>query len=264
MLRTKLAATGILAATLGIGIFTHVTDGATVNHLPTHSELKAALIAARNMNNGGLDTDMWATIVTRDGFVHHVAFTGADRDDQWPGSRVISAQKANAANAFSLEGLALSTANLFSPTQPGASLFGLLESNPVDTDVAYRGNPSRNGRNNDPMRGRRIGGVNAFGGGLALYNAQGVLVGGLGVSGDTSPADHNIAWHVRSLLELDYVPAGVSGDADRPDNIIFDIAPDVNGHPTSAGGFGHPHALVGNEANETAIANALPPVRTVL
>ena len=34
------------------------------------------------------------------------------------------------------------------------------------------------------MVGGRIGGVNVFGGGLALYNANGKLLGGLGVSGD--------------------------------------------------------------------------------
>jgi hypothetical protein len=50
---------------------------------------------------------------------------GDERGDQWPGSRVISAQKANTANAFSLPGLALSTAQLFSAVQPGGSLYGL-------------------------------------------------------------------------------------------------------------------------------------------
>ena len=114
---------------------------------------------------------MWATIVNRDGVVCAVAFTGDNRGDQWPGSRVISAQKANTANAFSLPGLALSTANLYSAVQPGGSLFGLQESNPVNTDVAYGGNPAqlRPGQRSDGRR--RIGGVNVFGGGLALYNA---------------------------------------------------------------------------------------------
>ena len=76
---------------------------------------------------------MWGTVVNRDGVVCAVAFTGNNRGDQWPGSRVISAQKANTANAFSLPALALSTANLFTATQPGGSLFGLQASNPVDT-----------------------------------------------------------------------------------------------------------------------------------
>jgi hypothetical protein len=40
---------------------------------------------------------MWGTVVNRDGIVCAVAFTGGSRGDQWPGSRVISAQKANTA-----------------------------------------------------------------------------------------------------------------------------------------------------------------------
>jgi uncharacterized protein GlcG (DUF336 family) len=113
---------------------------------------------------------------------------------------VISAQKANTANAFSLPKLALSTANLYTAVQPGGSLYGLQASNPVDTNVAYGGSPSAYGQQNDPMVGQRIGGVNVFGGGLALYNAQGVLLGALGVSGDSSCADHNIAWRTRHGL----------------------------------------------------------------
>ena len=108
--------------------------------------MRAALVAARNQSNGGLNLDMWGTIVDRDGVVCAVAFTGNDRDDQWPGSRVISAQKANTANAFSLRGLALSTANLFTAVQPGGSPFGLQESNPVSNHAAYSGNPDRYGR----------------------------------------------------------------------------------------------------------------------
>jgi len=56
---------------------------------------------------------MWGAIVNRDGIVCAVAFTGADRGSQWPGSRVIAAQKANTANAFSLPTLALSTCPVF-------------------------------------------------------------------------------------------------------------------------------------------------------
>ena len=56
---------------------------------------------------------------------------------------MISAQKADTANAFSLRTLALSTANLFTAVQPGGSLFGLQESNPVDTDAAYGGSPNQ-------------------------------------------------------------------------------------------------------------------------
>src|SRR5437764_7821386 len=104
------------------------------------------------------------------------------------------------------------------------------------------------------MVAHRIGGVNVFGGGLALYNSAHVLVGAIGVSGDTSCADHNIAWRTRNNLGLDHVPAGVSGDPAHPDNIIFDFAGGV-----SAGGFGHVHCRKGHEAEESALAAALPP-----
>ena len=137
-------------------------------NLPGHAALKQALEAAVAAEASGLNFEMWATLVDRDGVVCEVAFSGANRGSQWPGSRVISAQKANAANAFSLNGLALSTANLFSAVQPGGSLFGLQESNPVDTSVAYKGPSHQYGTPNDPMGGEKIGGVNVFGGGLAL------------------------------------------------------------------------------------------------
>ncbi len=215
--------------------------------LPNHAELKAALDAAVAVEMSGLDFDMWATIVNRDGVVCAVAFSGGDRDDQWPGSRVISAQKANTANAFSLDGLALSTANLYSAVQPGGSLFALAESNPVDTSVAYKGPAKKYGMANDPMVGSKVGGVNVFGGGLALYDEIGV-VGGLGVSGDTSCADHMIGWRTRNNLDLDMLMTagvgGVSGDVTRPDNIVYDILPNPNGGAgISAGGYGHPECI---------------------
>src|ERR1044071_4135178 len=195
--------------------------------LPSHGALRHALDDAQKEENGGFGLQMWATVVNRDGIVCAVVFTGGNRGDQWPGSRVISAQKASTANAFSLPALSLSTANLYTAVQPGGSLFGLQESNPVATDVAYSGNPDKYGQRNDPMVGSRIGGVNVFGGGLALYDVSGRILGGLGVSGDTSCADHNIAYRTRNTLELDYVPAGVAaaGDPSRRDNIIFDIVP---------------------------------------
>src|ERR1700743_1336405 len=119
--------------------------------LPGHGALQAALAAATATETSGLNNQMWATIVDRDGVVCAVAFSGVDRGAQWPGSRVISAQKANTANSFSLDassssdgsgqpnGLALSTANLYSAVQPGGSLYGLQASNPVNTGVAYAG-----------------------------------------------------------------------------------------------------------------------------
>ena len=241
-------------------------------NLPGYSALKAALAMAVSTETSGLNNQMWATIVDRDGIVCAVAFSGVNRGAQWPGSRVISAQKANTANSFSLDassnsagsgqphGLALSTANLYSAVQPGGSLFGLQESNPVDTSVAYQGPSSNYGSTSDPMVGDKIGGVNVFGGGLALYATTAeTLVGAVGVSGDTSCADHNIAWRVRNNLGLDHMAntSGVSGDATRPDNIVFDIAPNMyGGTGISTGGFGHPTCL-----GQPAAPSTLPAVR---
>jgi uncharacterized protein GlcG (DUF336 family) len=225
------------------------------SELPTHDQLRAALQKARNTPNGGLNLDMWATVVDRSGIVVAVAFTGAKVGDQWQGSRVISAQKANTANAFSLPTLALSTANLYFATQPGGTLFGLQESNPVDPAVAYGGNINDFGTAQDPMIGKRIGGINVFGGGVALYASDGTLLGGLGVSGDMSCADHNIVWKTRSFLGLDHVPAGVSPPP-KFDNIIYDLVtgPDSVGDLTSKSGFGHPTCT----AATTAISDSLP------
>lgn len=235
------------------------------NNLPNYAAIKAALVAAQAESNGGFGLDMWVAVVDRDGRVCAVAFSGANRGDQWPGSRAIAAQKANTANAFSLPGLALSTANLWAATQPGGSLFGLQFSNPVDTGVAYGGNVQQIGKPNDPMTGLKIGGVNVFGGGLALYNSSGILLGALGVSGDSSCADHNIAWRTRDALGLDYVPAGVGSPGD---NMIFDIQPvaaaDHENHPAtvSASGFGHPECGVGptDDAADNAVVIAACPL----
>jgi len=227
--------------------------------LPTQPALKTALDAAVAAESSGFNLQMWATIVDRDGVVCAVAFSGIDRGAQWPGSRVISAQKANTANAFSLQGLALSTGNLYSAVQPGGSLFGLQESNPVNTLAAYAGADGSNyGTANDPMKGLKIGGVNVFGGGLGLYGAGRVLMGGVGLSGDTSCADHNIAWRVRKNLGLDHLQGvgGVSGDAARPDNIVYDLRSSGGASGSfSKSGWGHPECV------NTGDPSALPAVQ---
>jgi uncharacterized protein GlcG (DUF336 family) len=215
--------------------------------LPNHSQLQSTLKTVVAENNGGFSLQMWATIVDRDGVVKLVVFSGKDRGDQWPGSRVISAQKANTANAFSLPKLAISTGNLYSAVQPGGSLYGLQFSNPVATDVAYGGSSLQIGTPNDPMVGKKIGGVNVFGGGLAIYDETGALLGGLGLSGDSSCADHVIAWKLRHALKLDKVPGGLSPTKD--DNIVFDIK-----NNASASGWGHPEC----SPDATKIGNDLP------
>jgi uncharacterized protein GlcG (DUF336 family) len=280
---------GSAAALLALASALHAQNGpnsssnfSSCANVPGHSALAAALASALAAENSGLNNQMWATIVDRDGILCAVAFSGVNRGAQWPGSRIISAQKANTANAFSLDsssrsngkgqaaGLVLSTANLFTAVQPGGSLFGLQESNPVSTFVAYAGPSSSYGQSNDPMVGNKIGGVNVFGGGLGLYTTGKTIVGAVGVSGDTSCTDHDIAWRTRHALGLDHLSGvgGVSGDPARPDNIIYDIVanPDGTGGTgqspggsggvgTSPSGFGHPKCL------NYAQPSLLPPVQ---
>jgi uncharacterized protein GlcG (DUF336 family) len=268
---------GILTFGTILAAVSAFADDSGCRSLPSQAQLKAALVAATNSEGSGLNMNMWGTIVDRDGIVCAVAFTGTNRGSQWPGSRVISAQKANTANSFSLDPtaasggnggpLALSTANLYSAVQPGGSLFGLQESNPVDTSVAYKGPSSNYGGGNDPMAGSKIGGVNVFGGGLALYNSSHQIVGAIGVSGDTSCADHNIAWRTRHNLDLDHLGAPVpvipgpaslfAGDTAHPDNIIYDIiANPAGGTGVSPSGFGHPSCY-----NQTTNPHNLPAVQ---
>ena len=146
---------------------------------------------------------------------------------------MISAQKANTANAFSLPGLALSTANIFSAVQPGGSLYGLQFSNPVDTSVAYGGDPTAYGRPTTRWSASTSAVSTCSAAVWRSMPATARCSAQFGVSGDSSCADHNIAWKTRDALKLDYVPAGVS--ATKDDNIVYDI--DADG--VSASGWGH-------------------------
>ena len=60
------------------------------------------------------------------------------------------------------------------------------------------------------------------------------MVGGLGVSGDTSCTDHIIGWKVRDALDLDSVPGGVSTTGD--DNLII-------ADPVTPNSFQHPKCV---------------------
>lgn len=205
-----------------------------VDHDHLTAALKASVKPSGGPTNGGLDNNEWAAVVDRSGVLCAIAFSGGKADDQWLGSRAIAAEKANTANSVSLKEFAVSTANLYSQSQPGGPLFGLPLSNPPNQAAIYGGSPDKFGTPSDPMLNKSPGGVIVFGGGLALYTDNDV-VGGVGASGDTSCADHNIAWRIRAALKLDRVPAGASPTT-KNDAIIYDIGP--NGK--SATGYGHP------------------------
>lgn len=186
----------------------------------TVNAVQSQLAHVATMNNGGLfsPSRMWSAVVDRQGVLCSVIRLG----DAWPGSRAIAIAKANTANGFSNDQLALSTANLYGPTQPGGPLYGLNNSNPFNPAFLPQG----------AGLGRVPGGVITFGGGVALYSG-GKVIGGLGLSGDSACADHVIAYRMRRLanLGLDKVPGGVAPDG--TDNIIY-----ANGSPT---GYQHPH-----------------------
>lgn len=219
-----------------------------------HEKLAAALNQAHADGKTGLQNHSWATLVDRNGIVCAIAKTTSD-NNIWLGSRVISAQKANTALDYSTNTFALATANIWAAVQPGGSLYGLQHSNPVNPAIAYGDNsvsaggadsttPPAYGDANDPMVGQYPGGVNVFGGGLALYDQNGTLIGGLGTSGDTSCADHVYTWRTRDYLDLDQLPGGLTNGHD---NIIYDLVSTNPGKTNSgfdslvsASGFGHP------------------------
>jgi len=203
--------------------------------------LKSSVKASGGPGNGGFDTHQWALIVNRQGMACAITFSGPTPDSQWPGSRLIAASKAATANGLSLPDMALSTANVYAPAQPGGTLYGIEVTSPW---LPPDGDPTTFGTDRDPLMGKSVGGIVVFGGGLALYDDNGV-VGGLGVSGDSPCADHNVAWRVRIALGLDKVPAGVNPKA--KDAIVYDLDP--NGK--SASGWGHPKCA-GSEADVAA------------
>jgi len=248
VLNKKIAANLIVLGALASGSEL-AFSACTMPGFPDHDALKTALATAVSQTAGGLDFPMWATVVDRNGKVCDVVFSGTNRHSVWKGSRVISAQKAYTGIAFSTTGptgLALSSANLYSTVMEGGTLYGLQHSNPVDAKTAYAGDPATWGSATDPLIGKIIGGINVFGGGLALYDADKKLIGGIGVSGDTSCTDHNVAWNLRKAIGFDSVPAGVGTPGDN-------MKVDVNGETGGWQAFSHPECSV----DETTVTNGL-------
>jgi uncharacterized protein GlcG (DUF336 family) len=163
---------------------------------------------------------MWGAVVNRDGELCAYVTSTVDPTQVWPGSQAIAKAKAYTANAFSLDDLALSTARLYTFVQPGHSLFSLNWSNPFNP--SFLAAPDGNGGGSR----RLVGGLITFGGGVPLYSG-GRVIGGLGISGDTSCTDHEIAKRVRQLAGMN-PPGGAAVD-----DIVY---PNVDG-PSP---FGHP------------------------
>lgn len=216
-------------------------SNATCSGLPTEAQLRTLLNQAaspagvtRYGQVGGLfgGERMWAAVVNRDGELCAYNTSTADPTQVWPGSQAIAKAKAYTANAFSLDTLALSTARLYTFTQPGHSLWSLGQSNLFDPNALAR--PGSSGRGTNQI----AGGLIFFGGGVPLYS-EGKIIGGVGVSGDTSCADHEIAKRVRDLAGLN-PPGGA-----LVDDIVYESS--VFAHPVCLSTWRN-GVRIGNEA----------------
>ena len=211
---------------------------ANCNDLPTATELRQAMLAAAKLPNaGGLfeGARMWGAIVNRDGEICIYITSTSDPTQVWPGSQAIAKAKAYTANAFSLDSLALSTAMLYTFTQPGHSLWSLGQSNLWHPALTAAPGGQSGGNN------QIGGGLIFFGGGVPIYRA-GKIIGGLGISGDTSCADHEIAKRTRNVLGLN-PPGGALAD-----DIVYSTPdpPSVFAHPKCVNTWRN-GSFVGNE-----------------
>jgi len=173
---------------------------AECRNLPSAADLKKWLREAPGNGGeaGGLFSGRreWAAIVNRQGVICVTAVATDDPASSWPGSQAIAKAKAYTANSYSTDDAPLSTARLYTLTQPGHSLWGVAQPNPFNPDCLVA--PGDAGKTD----GKICGGAIAFGGGVPLYKDK-TRVGGLGVSGDTACADHEIAKRIRHLAQLD-------------------------------------------------------------
>jgi uncharacterized protein GlcG (DUF336 family) len=220
--------------------------------LPDANQLRTWLNKAPNEggDEGGLfhGKREWAVVVNRQGQVCAEITSTTDPTQVWPGSESIAKAKAFTANGFSIDSLPISTARLYTLTQPGHSLYGTAFAepfNPVNLEVGNRNQPIVQG------------GAISFGGGVPLYK-NGKIIGALGVSGDTSCADHETAKRVRSLVGLD--PPGGS----NADDIVYEEAdgPSIYEHPLCINTWRN-GKFIGNESPEglqyTKTATPAPP-----
>ncbi len=190
------------ATTVAVCASAGAATAATPCSIPQHivNAVQSQLASVVKQNNGGFFSPnlMWSAIVDRQGRLCSVIKTG----DAFPASRAIAIAKATTANGFSNSKSATSTANLYGQSQPGGSLYGLNNSNPFNPGF----------QEYETGIGEVPGGIIVFGGGVPLYY-RGQVIGGLGLSGDTSCADHAIAYRMRRQAGLDGTP--------NSDNIVY-------------------------------------------
>jgi uncharacterized protein GlcG (DUF336 family) len=192
-----------------------------LNNAAAGTGVSAAL--GPDTNAGGIfgGARMWGAVVNRQGELCAYSTSTEDPTQVWPIGQAIAKAKAYTANSVSLDDFVLSTARLYTLVQPGHSLFGLNTSNPFHPNyLAAPDQATAVGAN------YIAGGIITFGGGVPLYR-NGRIIGALGVSGDTSCADHEIAKRVRDLAGLN--PPG----GPLTDDIIYAAVdgPSMFAHP---------------------------------
>lgn len=191
----------------------------------------------------------WAAVVNREGELCAIAVAATaqpqvdDKAAAWPGSKAIAKAKAFTANAFSSDSTPMSTARLYTMSLPGHSLWGAGNGNPMNPKCITA--PSEK----DDLH-LVCGGTITFGGGVPLYKGR-TRIGGLGLSGDTPCADHEVAKLVRDALGLN--PEG----GKQADDIVYAgiDTPSVYAHPLCVNTFRN-GTLLGNEG-ATLAANGI-------
>ena len=235
-----LISTAVLVVLAVMNVSAQKVAGAGCQNLPNESQLRQLLVQAQDVNKpiGGLfeGKKMWGAVVNRDGVVCAFTTSTSDPTQVWPGSQAIAKAKAYTANAFSLDDLALSTARLYTFTQPGHSLSSLGQSNLFNPQFLAPPSGQNGGQN------EIAGGLIFFGGGVPLYR-NGKIIGALGISGDTACADHEIAKRVRDLANLN-PPGGALAD-----DIVYSgpDAPSVFAHPVCLNTYRN-GTKIGNDA----------------
>lgn len=202
--------------------------GGGCDQLPSADDLKNWLKEApKKAEAGGLFRGQyeWATVVNRSGEICATAVATDDVTAAWPGSLAISKAKAFTANAFSTDSAPMSTARLYTLSQPGHSLWSAANGNPFNPACLAAPGEA------DSSKGKVCGGTIVFGGGLPLYKGM-TKVGAIGVSGDTPCADHEIAKRIRDMAGLN-PPTGMNADdiwytkADGPSFYAHPLCPNT-------------------------------------
>lgn len=215
------------------------------SRLPTVDQLKSYLKAAPTSGVGSVGglfkgAREYGAVINRAGELCAEATSTDDTTQVWPASQAIGRSKAFTANAFSVDGMPYSTARLYTLTQPGQSLWGVGQ-------VDYTGIPFLPPSTATPIgtpRAKVAPTMVFVGGGLPLYSG-GKVIGALGVSGDTSCADHEIAKRIRTLAGLN------PPDGEKADDISYSSSDGMtpythpvcvdtfrNGEPIGGGGGG--------------------------